>query len=298
MTEVSWIRQNPTALVNPLLIAAFEGEDDPARGGFMALAYMRDAFDAVRIAEVDVDRFVDYDSTRPFISTTDGIDRHIEWPKIEIYQGKDVSSNRDIILVHFLEPRVEWRSYCALVVDVINTFNPNDTIFLGGQIVNAPHTSPSEVSVRSNSPRLMRSLGLMSDNFVGPTTMMGAAQIILDGKGASVATMWSSVPHYLVQTPSPKAAQALVAKIGELFHLALDASELDGAVSDYEDSITKLVESDDEVFNYLARLGISETDDDEADEDEFAAMDPTAYASEMIDEAESYLRYILRDTDR
>ena len=297
MAEICWLSRRPQKLTRPLVIAVFDGEDDPARSGFLALNYMRDVFEARQIAEIDVEQYVDYEENRPFVTTEDGTLRHVEWPTIDIFRGKDKKAKRDVILISFVEPRVAWRSYTALVIETISTFKPEDVIFLGGQIVHTPHTFPTEVNARSNSPRLMRNLGLMSDHYIGPTTVMGAVQIGLDAVGTSLAIMWSSVPHYLVQTPSPKAARALVSKVAELFKLTLDPSDFDVAVLEYEETITKIIESDDEVFNYLARLGVAEIEDSAADLNEYVAMDPAGLAVDMIDEAEDYLRQIRRDID-
>ncbi len=298
MSEISWTSRRPQKLAKPLVIAVFDGEDDPARGGYLALMFLREAFDAVRIGEVDVEAYVDYEETRPFISSTNGVDRQLEWPKIDIYQGRDKTTRRDIILISFAEPQVNWRSYTLLALRTIGAFSAESIVFLGGQIAHASHTFPTEVSVRSNSPRLMRQLGLMSDNYVGPTTIMGAVQVCLDNQGSSLAVMWSSVPHYLIQTPSPKAAQALISKLGELFGFGLDASELDSAVLDYEETIAKIIESDDEVFNYLARLGVNDLEDQEGEFAPKSGADLAKTATDMIDEAESYLRHIRRDFDR
>lgn len=298
MSEISWTSRRPQKLAKPLVIAVFDGEDDPARGGYLALEFMRESFNAVQIGEVDVEGYADYEETRPYISSDNGIDRYLEWPKIAIYKGRDRTTRRDIILISFAEPKVNWRSYALLAMRTIATFSPESIVFLAGQIVHSSHMFPTDVSVRSNSPQLMRQLGLMSDQYTGPSTIMGTIQVGLDNQGGSLAIMWSSVPHYLIQTPSPKAAQALLSKLTELFGLGLDPSELDSAVLEYEEAIAKIIESDDEVFNYLARLGVSEVDDQEGEPPQSSTADVALIASEMITEAESYLRHIRRDLDR
>ncbi len=297
MAEICWLTRRPQKLTRPLVVAVFDGEDDPARSGFLALSYMREIFQTRQIGEVDVENYVDYEENRPFVSTTDGSSRQIEWPTVNIYRGKDRKAKRDVILISFVEPRVGWRSYTALAVETIMAFAPEEVLFLAGQIVHTPHTLPIEVSVRSNSPKLMRNLGLMSDNYVGPTTIMGAVQVGLDAAAIPLAVMWSSVPHYLIQTPSPKAARALISKAEELFKLTLDARDFDDAVAEYEETITKIIESDDEVFNYLARLGVAEIEESASELSEYVAMDPVGLATDMIDEAEDYLRQIRRDTE-
>ena len=297
MAEICWLTRRPQRLTKPLLIAVFDGEDDPARSGFLALTYLREVFQARLIAEVDVEPYVDYEENRPFVTSDDGVGRRLEWPTVNIYRGKDKKARRDIILISFVEPRVGWRRFTALAVETIKTFNPDEVVFLAGQIVHTAHTLPIEVSVRSNAPRLMRELGLMSDHYVGPTTIMGAVQIGLDDAGTPLAIMWSSVPHYLVQTPSPKAAHALVSKLKELFKLAVNPSDFDGAVAEYEETITKIIESDDEVFNYLARIGVAEIEDSASDLSEYVAMDPVGLTTDMVDEAEDYLRQIRRDIE-
>ncbi|MDA8398103.1 MAG: PAC2 family protein [Actinomycetota bacterium] len=296
MAEIRWFARRPPKPVRPLLIAVFDGEDDPARSGFLALSFMRDAFDAEKIAEIDVDAYVSYDEARPFVSQS-GSQRILDWPTIDIYLGRDKPSGREVALMSFLEPRVGWRSYSALVVEAIRSVNPDEVIFLGGQIVHAPHNVAAETTVRSNTPRLMRSLGLMPDHYTGPTTIMGSVQVELENLGIPLAIAWSSVPHYLAQTPSPKAAQSLVAKVSELFKLDLDAGEFDAAVAEYEDAITKIMESDDEVFSYLSRFESEEEEDEAIGLEEYVSTDPSGLATDLAEEAEDYLRQIRRDID-
>lgn len=296
MAEIRWFARRPPKPVRPLLIAVFDGEDDPARSGFLALSFMRDAFDAEKIAEIDVDAYVSYDDARPYVSQT-GSQRLVDWPTIDIFLGRDKTSGREIVLLSFLEPRVGWRSYASLAVEAIRSLGPEEVIFLGGQIVHAPHNVAAETTVRSNTPRLMRSLGLMPDHYTGPTTIMGSVQVEVENLGIPLAVAWSSVPHYLAQTPSPKAAQSLVAKVAELFKLDLDAHEFDSAVAEYEDAIAKIMESDDEVFSYLSRLEGEEEEDEALGLEEYVSADPMGLASDLAEEAEDYLRQIRRDID-
>jgi hypothetical protein len=62
------------------------------------------------------------------------------------------------------------------------------------------------------------------------------------------------VPHYIAATPNPKASLALVRKLEGLVGVAVDASELEVAASEYERQVNVAVQSDPDVQAFVERL--------------------------------------------
>jgi predicted ATP-grasp superfamily ATP-dependent carboligase len=72
--------------------------------------------------------------------------------------------------------------------------------------------------------------------------------------GLPSASLWAAVPHYIAATPNPKAALALVRKLEGLVGVAVDATELEHAASDYERQVNVAVQSDPDVQAFVERL--------------------------------------------
>jgi hypothetical protein len=62
------------------------------------------------------------------------------------------------------------------------------------------------------------------------------------------------VPHYVSLAPSPRAARALCARLGDLLGVTIDLSELEAAEEIYAEQITEAVASDPETAAYVEEL--------------------------------------------
>ena len=65
----------------------------------------------------------------------------------------------------------------------------------------------------------------------------------------------------MAATPSPKAALALVQRASELLRSSVITTDLEIAAASYERQVSEVVESDEDVAEYVRRLEAS-TDDD------------------------------------
>jgi hypothetical protein len=62
------------------------------------------------------------------------------------------------------------------------------------------------------------------------------------------------VPHYVSLTPSPRAAQALCARLGELLGGEVDTGELEVAARAYTDQVSEAVAADSDTAAYVEEL--------------------------------------------
>jgi len=97
-------------------------------------------------------------------------------------------------------------------------------------------------------------------------------------RGVMTASFWASVPSYVSNAPSPKAALALVERLCRVFEVDVPRTDLQILADDYERQVTELVSEDDETVDYVAQL--------EADFDEGTADDP----DRLVAEVEDFLR--------
>jgi predicted ATP-grasp superfamily ATP-dependent carboligase len=77
------------------------------------------------------------------------------------------------------------------------------------------------------------------------------------------ASLWAAVPHYVAATPSPKAALALVERTSELLGASVPTTALEIAAASYERQVSEVVETDDDVSEYVHRLEETAEDEDE-----------------------------------
>ena len=68
------------------------------------------------------------------------------------------------------------------------------------------------------------------------------------------ASLWAAVPHYVSLTPSPKAALALVDRLGDLLGAEIDTGELEEASENYSEQVSEAVSSDPDTAAYIEEL--------------------------------------------
>ena len=75
-------------LVEPVMVAAFEGWNDAAGAATGVVDHLIDVWDAQVVAVVDPEDFYDFQVNRPTVSTTDEGMRRITWPSTQVYVAR------------------------------------------------------------------------------------------------------------------------------------------------------------------------------------------------------------------
>lgn len=270
-------------LRRPLVVVAFEGWNDAGDAASLALAYLAQAWEAERFASVDPEEFYDFTETRPQVRLSDGVTRSIEWPEVELLSARIPvgagAGGRDVVLIRGVEPQLKWRTFCELLAGVARGFDAEMSVILGALLADVPHTRPVRVSGSADDDGLVARLGLAHSHYEGPTGIVGILHHTLSQAGIPSASFWASVPHYVHQVPSPKAALALVERSASVLGASVNPLELRVAADEYERQVSERVADDDDAAAYVAQL--EEADDaDEAGEPSFFA-DPERLAEEV-----------------
>ena len=61
-------------------------------------------------------------------------------------------SERDLVLMHGVEPNMRWRTFCAELVAIADKLNVDTVVILGALLADTPHTRPVPVSGRPTPP--------------------------------------------------------------------------------------------------------------------------------------------------
>lgn len=272
MEAVSY--QSRPTLNRPVLVGAFAGWNDAAEAATGALEHLRERWDAQPFAAIDPEEFFDFTINRPQVSLVEDV-RRIAWPETTFAHAKIPGDERDAVLLLGAEPSLRWRTFCHAVLEVVQTAGVELVVTLGALLANRPHSRPVRVTGASADPELSGRLGLAPSRYEGPTGIVGVLHDACRRASVPAASLWAWVPHYLRETPSPKAALELVRKLSVLLDFRADTGELEEAAQTYEEKVTEAVEADPEFaaqVRELEALADSEEMEDLPSGEEIAAQ--------------------------
>jgi predicted ATP-grasp superfamily ATP-dependent carboligase len=241
-------------LRRPVLIAAFRGWNDGGQGATLGGSFLAKQWDAESFAEIDCENFYDFQAVRPSVSLEDGLTRKIEWPSNTFLHAPIPGLDRDAVILLGVEPNLRWKTYTALVLELVQELEVELVVTLGSLLADVPHTRPAPVSAAASDQTLVEELGVEPSRYEGPTGIVG---ILLDAcrrEGLPAVSLWAAVPHYVSLAPSPRAALALCRRLGELVGTDIDVSELEQAAEEYTEQVTEAVASDAETAAYVEEL--------------------------------------------
>jgi proteasome assembly chaperone (PAC2) family protein len=253
MSEELRISRRPT-LQDPILIAAFRGWNDGGQGASLAGGYLAKLWQARRFAEIDDEGFFDFQATRPHVSLEEGMTRRIDWPENAFYHARVEGLEHEPVLLLGIEPNFRWRTFADLIVELARDLGVELVITLGALLADVPHTRPAPVTGAARSRELVERVNLSASRYEGPTGIVGVLHDACRRAKLDSASLWAAVPHYVSLNPSPKAAQALCQRLGDLLGGEIDTEELERASEAYTEQVSEAVSSDEETAAYVTEL--------------------------------------------
>jgi proteasome assembly chaperone (PAC2) family protein len=266
-------------LRDPVLVAAFEGWNDAADAATGVLDHVLEVFDGQLFAEVDPEDYYDFQVNRPVVSGGEHSPRIITWPGTRLYTVCP-PDGPDLVVVRGVEPSMRWRSFVSELVGVAFELDVDHAVTLGALLADTPHTRPVPVTGATSDPALAKRLDLEASRYEGPTGIVGVLTESLAHAGISTATLWAAVPHYVAQSPCPKATFALLRQLEDAVPLAIAHGDLAEEAVAWERSVDELAADDEEVAEYVKSL----------EEARDTADSPEASGDAIAREFERYLR--------
>ena len=254
-------------LHDTIIVAAFEGWNDAGDAASDALEHLDEIWEAQPILEIDDESYYDYQVNRPVIRQVDGVTRELVWPSMQISYCRPPGSDRDIVLMHGVEPNMRWRSFCAELLTIADKLNVDTVVILGALLADTPHTRPVPVSGAAYSAESAKFFGLEESRYEGPTGIAGVFQDACVAAGIPAVTFWAAVPHYVSQPPSPKATVALLRRVEEVLDIEVPLADLPAQAEEWELAVSEMAADDEEIADYVASLeqrGDSQIDVNEA----------------------------------
>ena len=188
------------------------------------------------------------------VSLVDGITRRIDWPENTFYHAAPPGLGRDALLLLGVEPNLRWRTFTDLVVGLSRDLGVELVVTLGALLADVPHTRPIPVSSTSEDSGLMERLALEPSRYEGPTGIVGVLQDAAMHADLPGLSLWAAVPHYVGQSPSPKATLALLRRVEELLDVTVPLGELPEDARAWERGVDELADEDGEIAEYVRQL--------------------------------------------
>jgi proteasome assembly chaperone (PAC2) family protein len=267
-------------LVDPLLIAAFEGWNDAGDAATAAVEHLEEVWSAVPLAALDPEDYYDYQVNRPTISLDNDGQRVVAWPTTRVSYARLADLGRDVVLIRGIEPNMRWQSFAGEIIGYCQELGVEMVVTLGALLADSPHTRPVPVTGTSSDEHLTRSLNLEQSRYEGPTGIVGIVQDACTRAGVPALSIWAAVPHYVAQPPCPKATLALLRHIEDLLDVPIPLGDLPEDARAWERGVDELASEDDEVADYVRSL----------EEAKDLAEAPEASGDAIAREFERYLR--------
>ncbi|MDQ6753842.1 MAG: PAC2 family protein [Actinomycetota bacterium] len=237
-----------------VMLAAFEGWNDAGEAASESLKYLHELWGGKKVATVDPDDYYDFQFTRPSVRRSSNGGRKIKWPTTKIAKASVPDSNLDVIFVHGIEPSYKWRAYTAELLAYAAELNVNYVVLVGALLADVPHSRPIPVTATSDDDDLRERLNLEASQYEGPIGIVGVLAELALLAGLPTISLWAAVPHYVAQSPSPKAQLALLNRIEELLQAPFDTRELAEDAQAWERGVDELATEDPEIAAYVRQL--------------------------------------------
>lgn len=241
-------------LVDPVMVAAFEGWNDAGEAASLAVEHLSREWGAYELCALAPDDYYDFQVTRPRMSVVDGVVGEVEWPTTRVRVATPPGSERDVVLVTGPEPNMRWRSYAADLLAVARELGVTRMVMLGSLLADAPHTRPIPVTGMASPVELGASRGLEATTYSGPTGIVGVVHEAFSAVGIETVSLWAAIPHYVAQPPCPKASLALLAWVEDFLGARVPLGDLPEEAVSWESNVNELTAEDEDIAAYVRGL--------------------------------------------
>ncbi len=282
MEELRWIANEDLTgdLERPMLVVAFRGLFDASGSATGAIGWLADRMVHNTVGEVDPETFFDFTQERPVVDFDDDGSRSLRWPANEVILAHTPEGQRDLLMVRGVEPHLRWRTFANALSEVATRTGVDTVVTLGAMVGMTPHTRSLTVTGSSTNALLADRLGLNRPSYQGPTGLVGVLHDTLDRMGTPVISLRVSVPHYVPDTPNPKATRALLRWFEQVSGVSTAYADLDGPAVDWQHQVDAAVAGDQDLVQYVQRL--------EAQADQTRELMPNG--DDLAAELEAFLR--------
>ncbi len=239
-----------------ILVVAFEGWNDAGEAASGVVQTLRQQLDVAPLAEVDPEDYFDYQFNRPTVESDEDGARRLVWPGVTVYgpTSPSVAEGASLYLLLGTEPSRGWKTFTEEIFEVVDDAEITGIVFLGAMLADVPHTRPISVFTSSENPDVREELGIEKSTYEGPVGILSVLADAADKAGIATVSIWASVPHYVHNSPSPKATLAIIEKLEQLIEIDIPRGDLVEESAAWENGIDALAGDDEEMAAYIEQL--------------------------------------------
>ena len=239
-----------------ILVVAFEGWNDAGEAASGVVQTLRQQLDVAPLAEVDPEDYFDYQFNRPTVESDEDGARRLVWPGVTVYgpTSPSVAEGASLYLLLGTEPSRGWKTFTEEIFEVVDDAEITAIVFLGAMLADVPHTRPISVFTSSENAEVREALGIEKSTYEGPVGILSVLADAADRVGIATVSIWASVPHYVHNSPSPKATLAIIEKLEELIDIEIPRGDLVEESAAWENGIDALAGDDEEMAAYIEQL--------------------------------------------
>jgi len=238
-------------LIDPTLLAGFDGWVDAGSAATTALAILAD--DGEVVATFDADRLFDYRARRPPLEIVDGRLTTLTWPELVLRRTR--LDERDLLILVGPEPDYRWRTFTTDMVELAGRLGVVQWISLGAIPAAVPHTRPVPIIGTEASPGLLRGevIAGPEGTLRVPSALVSALEIEIAAAGIPALGYFAQVPHY-VSGPYATAALELLRALGTHLGAEIPAHELAEEARELRARLDTAAGLDETTRGYVERL--------------------------------------------
>ncbi len=236
----------------PALLHVLRGFIDAGGAGELTGEHLVDRFETRRLVTFDIDQLLDYRARRPAMTFDVSRWRDYDEPQLVVDLAHDAEGTA-FLLMHGLEPDVQWERFAAAVRQLVERFSVPLTVGVNGIPMGVPHTRPLGVTTHGTRPELVGAPGWFGTVQV-PASVGAMLEYRLGRWGHDAVGVAVHVPHYLAQAGFPPASMAALERVEQVTGLALDSDTLEPAARAALEAVERQVIASDEAAAVVRAL--------------------------------------------
>ena len=247
------LSQHASASRGPVLVHLVRGFIDAGNAGQVAADHLLSRFGSARLATFDVDELLDYRSRRPAMTFDQATWSDYEEPELVVDVVRD-AEDIPFLLLHGVEPDVQWERYVAAVRQIIERFDVPLSVGVHGIPMGVPHSRPLGVTAHATRSELVEDHVSWFGTVQVPASASALLEYRLGRWGHDAMGFAVHVPHYLAQSAYPQASLTALQHVQRVTALELDPTGLEAAAREATAEVDRQVAKSEDVAAVVRAL--------------------------------------------